>query len=165
MPTIHAHKAEARLTLKSQLEDLSLVWPWVDTLARVHAIPDDTHFAIHLCLEEVLSNIIRHGYRGDPNQTITIRFIPDGTNELTFIIEDNAPPFSPIQPADPREASAPARELTLDELEPGGQGLRLLRRFAGTLAYEQLAGGNRLTITFPLTPPDSNHTLPHVNES
>ena len=72
MPETYAHKADARLTLTSRLADLALVRPWVDALAVEHALPQDTVFAIHLCLEEALSNIIRHGYGGEPNHAITI---------------------------------------------------------------------------------------------
>ena len=59
---------EPRLTLKSQLEDLTLVWPWVEAIADRYSVPADTQFAIQLCLEEALSNVIRHGYQGQPNQ-------------------------------------------------------------------------------------------------
>ena len=37
---------EPRLTLQSQLEDLTLVWPWVEALAVRYSIPADTQFAI-----------------------------------------------------------------------------------------------------------------------
>src|SRR5580698_3630589 len=63
---------EPLLTLKSQIEDLTLVWPWVEALAARYSIPAETQFAIELCLEEALSNIIRHGYPGHANQSISI---------------------------------------------------------------------------------------------
>lgn len=148
MPEMHTHKAEERLSLRSRLADLALVWPWVDDLAAEHAIPEDTHYAINLCLEEALANIIRHGYAGEPNHAITISFTLDGKNGLTFIVQDNAPHFSPCWPMEPQEQQSP-----INRFEPGGQGLRLMRRFAGTLAHEKLSGGNRLTIGFPVAPP------------
>jgi serine/threonine-protein kinase RsbW len=150
MPETYAHKADARLTLTSRLADLALVRPWVDALAVEHALPQDTVFAIHLCLEEALSNIIRHGYGGEPNHAITIDFTSSGKSALTFIIEDSAPPFRPIEPAEAQQAPAPT---SLDELIPGGQGIRLMRRFAGSLAWETLPHGNRLTIGFSIAPP------------
>jgi anti-sigma regulatory factor (Ser/Thr protein kinase) len=36
----------------------------------------------------------------------------------------------------------------LDNIQVGGQGIRLLRRFADTLAYSSTPTGNRLTIGF-----------------
>jgi serine/threonine-protein kinase RsbW len=139
----------SRLTLQSRLDDLALVWRWVEALAAEHAVPADTQFAIHLCLEEALSNIIHHGYRGEPNHAITVDCTvdcaPGGAHELTFVVEDQAPPFDPLAPSAVEEAPVPA---SIDELRPGGQGIRLLKKFAGSLAYQRLAGGNRLTIRF-----------------
>jgi anti-sigma regulatory factor (Ser/Thr protein kinase) len=140
-----AHKAETRLTLESRLADLARVWPWVDELAAEYGIPADTRYAIDLCLEEALSNIIRHGYAGEPGHDIAICFTPRGENGLTFSIRDHAPPFAPGEPAESWEAPA-----SIDQIEAGGQGIRLMRKFAGALAYEQLPDGNRLTISFPV---------------
>lgn len=67
----------------------------------------------------------------------------DEVTGLTFTIEDQAPPFAPVELTEPQEAH------TLEEIAPGGQGIRLMLRFAGTLVYEQLPGGNCLTIGFP----------------
>ncbi|MGO9317677.1 MAG: ATP-binding protein [Terracidiphilus sp.] len=146
MPGKCAHKAATRLTLKSQLAELSRVWPWVDALAAEFEIPGETHDAINLCLEEALSNIIRHGYRGQPDHAITIDFISLGTS-LTFTIEDQAPHFAPTEPVDLRAATS------IEEYRPGGLGVQLMQRFAGTLQWEPLPQGNRLTIGFAVARP------------
>ena len=109
MPEMCANKAEARLTLKSQIQDLALLWPWLDALALEYKIPANTLFAINLCLEEAISNVIRHGYAGQPNNTITVDCTPAAENWLTFIVEDSAPHFAPADsdPATARESIAP----------------------------------------------------------
>lgn len=137
---------EPRLTLKSQLDDLALVWPWVEALAACYSVPADTQFAIQLCLEEALSNIIRHGYQGRLDQPITITCEPNGVAELVFVIEDLAPPFDPFA-ATP--APAPS---SIEDLEPGGQGIRLIQKFASRADYQQLPQGNRLTLAFAIPP-------------
>jgi anti-sigma regulatory factor (Ser/Thr protein kinase) len=142
---------EPRLTLKSQLQDLTLVWSWVEALARRYSVPADTQFAIQLCLEEALSNIMRHGYQGQPSQSIAIECAPSGVEnadggELVFTVEDHAPPFDPFAAA---PAAAPA---SIQELQPGGQGIRLMRTFASRLAWQQLPDGNRLTLAFAIPP-------------
>ena len=141
-----------RLTLKSRLEDLTLVWSWVEALARRYSIPSDTEFAIQLCLEEALSNVMRHGYQGQPNQSITIDCAPsgvenEGVEELVFTVEDHAPPFDPFAAA---PAPAPA---SIQDLQPGGQGIGLMRKFATRIDYQQLPDGNRLTLAFAIPPP------------
>lgn len=140
---------EPRLTLKSQLEDLPLVWPWVEALAARYSIPTDTQFAIQLCLEEALSNIIRHGYQGQANQCITVECAPSGVAELVFTVEDHALHFDPLAPFTAAPAPVPA---SIQELLPGGQGIRLMRKFASRLAWQQLPNGNRLTLAFAIPP-------------
>jgi len=137
---------DLRLTLRSCLDDLTLLWSWVDALGAEYAIPADTHFAIHLCLEEALSNIIRHGHREDPGHLITVGCDESAPNHLVFTIEDQAPPFNPLESAD-EPASVPS---SIDDLVPGGRGIQLLRKFAGSLAYQRLPGSNRLSIGFTI---------------
>ncbi len=147
MPAENTLKPAPRLILKSQLDDMALLWPWVEALAVEYAIPSATLFGVHLCLEEAISNVIRHGYRGQPGNTITVDCASPAPRELFFTVEDQAPPFDPVTASliEDEPVSSPA-----DYLRPGGRGILLMRSFAGTLAYQRLAAGNRLTIGFAL---------------
>ena len=140
-----AHTTEDRLTLRSQLSELSQLPAWIERLALEHAIPHDTQFAMNLCLEEVLSNIIRHGYAGSPDHSIAIRFTKSAEDRFVLAVEDDAPHFNPLD----------APELptvgTHDQEGIGGQGIRLLRRFAETLEYRATPSGNRLIMSFSAT--------------
>ena len=144
-------KPVPRLTLKSQLEDMAALWPWVEAIVAEHAISPDTAFAIHLCLEEAISNVIRHGYSGQPGHSLTVDYASPNAHELVFTVEDQAPAFDPLDPSLIEELPAPSAE---DFLRPGGRGILLMRRFASSIAYQRLensnGGGNRLTIGFVL---------------
>ncbi len=143
MPQPNQAGPQPRLTLQSRLDELARLWPWVEALAAAYAIPPDTQFAIQLCLEEALSNIIRHGYLSQPGQPIHVACAA-GSDDLVFTVEDHAPAFDPLAL---EETTAPT---SLDQLLVGGHGIRLMRKFAGALAYQRLPGGNRLTIGFAL---------------
>jgi serine/threonine-protein kinase RsbW len=151
MPAEDTAKHVSRLTLKSQLDDMALLWPWVEALIAQFAIPSDTAFAIHLCLEEAISNVIRHGYNGDPGHTLTVDCASPNAHEFVFTIEDQAPPFDPLEPEHIEELVEPSPE---DFLRPGGRGIFLMRKFASTIKYERIetgkGGGNCLTIRFVL---------------
>jgi len=141
-------RSEPRLTIQSRLDDLALLWPWVESLAADFTIPANTLYAIHLCLEEALSNIIRHGYQGRPGQPITVEFASRG-GEAEFTVDDQAPPFNPLAQPDVDARPAPA---SIDDFPIGGLGIGMMRKFAASLAYQRLPAGNRLTMRFPLGP-------------
>ena len=145
MPEEHTVKPEPRLTLQGQLDELARLWPWVEALAAEYNLPADTQFAIQLCLEEALSNIVRHGQSDQP---ITVDYSTSaGNRELLFTLEDHGPAFNPLALSAAEETPAPA---SIDQLQVGGRGIPLMRKFAGSLAYQRLPGGNRLTIGFTL---------------
>jgi serine/threonine-protein kinase RsbW len=139
------------LQLDSQLAELSRVQPWIEALADQYAFGQDVRFAMQLCMEEALANVVMHGYRNEPGHPIVIRS-SISAHALHFAIDDKAPPFVPAEPELRNDATASA---SLESIQPGGNGLRLLHRFAGSLAYERLSDGNRLTIGFPLPSNDS----------
>lgn len=130
------------MTLASKLSEIARIPPWLENLASRDAIPEFTRFAMDLCLEEVLSNIIQHGHDGASHHRILVSYENPRKGTFTLIVEDEAPPFNPLLVQDspfPR---------SLEEIPEGGQGIRLLKRFADTIDYEPRPTGNRLTISF-----------------
>lgn len=73
MPESSAHTQEEQLNLSSRLAELNRVALWVESLAVEHDLPPELVFAVNLCMEEALSNVIRHGYGGEPDHAIAIR--------------------------------------------------------------------------------------------
>jgi anti-sigma regulatory factor (Ser/Thr protein kinase) len=140
------NRLQDRIELDSRLTELTRVQPWIEALADHYCLSEDTRFAVHLCLEEALANVVMHGYRNEPGHPIVIRSLVSA-GDLLFVIEDQAPAFTPGEPTTPGDAAAP---VSLESIEPGGNGIRLLYRFAGSVAYERFADGNRLTIGFPI---------------
>ena len=131
-----------RLELRSRMSELAQIFPWIERLASRHAIPANTQFAMNLCLEEVLSNIIRHGYSGQAGHSIFVRFASPRKDYYIFSVEDEAPPFNPVEAPELPALNA------LDDIGEGGQGIRLLRQFADALEYQSTPTGNRLNIGF-----------------
>src|ERR1700688_953210 len=123
--------SEERLILRSRLAELAQLLPWIERLASRHMIPPSTQFAINLCLEEVLSNIIQYGYSGRQDHSIAIHFASPRKDYFVFVVEDEAPPFNPVDAPELPALNSPGE--ILEETPIGGQGLRLLRRFADAL--------------------------------
>lgn len=134
------------LHLDSRLTELSRVRPWMETIAERYGLSEELRFAIYLCLEEVLANVVLHGYRSEPGRPIDIHsWVSEGT--LYFAVDDEAPLFVPVDPISQKDST----EIpNLESIQPGGNGIHLLHRFAGTVDYERTPHGNRLKIGFAL---------------
>src|ERR1700676_579358 len=132
-------QAEDRLFLRSQLSDMAQISPWVESLASRYAIPENIGFAINLCLEEAVSNIIRHGYGADSDSSVIVRFTTPKQKLFVFIVEDDARHFNPLDVLPPNAGG---------KLRVGGLGIHFLRHFANKLEYELTPTGNRLRIVF-----------------
>jgi serine/threonine-protein kinase RsbW len=131
-----------RLVLCGGLSETCRLSEWVQSLAARYCIDDELEFAIHLCLEEAVSNIIRHGYPPGTIEPVTVEFSCPREGGLMFTVEDSARPFNPVL-----EPVMPLLD-TGDELTIGGRGVRLLRAFAHALEYDRTTTGNRLRIGF-----------------
>lgn len=143
-PEMQTEESQDLLVLDSRLSELSRVQSWAEELADRLNLNQKTRYAIRLCLEEALANIVIHGYRSESGHPVVIRrWLAVGM--LYFAIEDQAPPFAQEEDARGTDAREPA---SLESLTPGGNGIPLLRHFAGYLGYVRLPEGNRLTIGF-----------------
>ena len=71
---------------------------------------------IAMAVDEACQNIIRHGYRWDPEGTIELRMERSG-QELVLFLADSAPTVDPTR----------VKPRNLDEPRPGGIGTHLIR--------------------------------------
>jgi len=141
------NEIQDRLTLRSELSEIARIPPWIEALAASYSISPNTQFAMNLCLEEALSNVIRHGYGGAANRSLRVSFAaPRGSFE--FVVEDEAPAFNPLNVPN---------GVALDpdgQIRIGGQGIHLMRQFADRIQYERTATGNRLLLSFSARGPE-----------
>lgn len=108
----------------------------VEYLARWGACADRaTVYAFELVLEEWLTNVFRHG----GGTSVTVELECDGQRmRLRFVDDGRA--FNPTE--------APERVVPqdLDEAEPGGLGLFLIRRYSRNWSYSREAGLNVMQV-------------------
>jgi serine/threonine-protein kinase RsbW len=138
-------QVQDRIVLDSRLSEMERLPAWIDALALQYGIVAKVGFAIHLCLEEALSNVIRHSYANKGGHRVSVSFTQPQQQYFLFTIDDDAPHFNPL------ELPSPAL-IGQDITQIGGQGIRLLRGFSNSLEYEATPTGNRLRIGFSDAP-------------
>ena len=79
-----------RIVLRRALSEIARIPAWVEKLV-IHPPPNESvQFAINLCLEEAISNVIRHGYvSGEADSQVMLEFAQPREGYLVFTIEDD----------------------------------------------------------------------------
>ena len=130
----------SRLVLQSDLAELQRLAAWIEGWARKD-VSSDLSFAVQLCLEEAVANVIMYGGMSDARLKIVIEVERNGTTLVARVV-DNGRQFDPTQVPPP---SIPA---SLAEAKIGDLGIHLMRSFASGMHYERRDGCNRLTLRF-----------------
>lgn len=97
----------------------------------------------HLAIEEMATNILKYGYddNGVHEILLLLRIEP---GVLLIELQDDGHEFNPL------EAPEPDLTLPIEQREPGGLGIHLVRKMAAKVDYQRCAGQNRLTIKIPV---------------
>ena len=132
---LHEMVCEAR---RERLADLLA---FVDRACARAALTPDVAHDVRLATEEVVANVIEHGYAGSETPgPITLHFRRDA-RQVVVTVDDLAPPFDPatIRPAD---LTAP-----LEQRGIGGLGWHFVNHVMDEVRHEHRhPRGNRLTL-------------------
>ncbi len=107
---------------------------------RLRSVPFDENqlFQLDLAVFEILINIVRYGYPGEPGEILlAVRLEAEA---VSLEIRDHGIPF------DPQAAARPALEDILGGRKKGGLGIHLARTFSDGMAYRREGAENVLTL-------------------
>lgn len=133
-------KARAKMSVTSEMKNLTAVSDFVTEFARRQRICEDDTFALQTAIDEACANVVDHAYRGKPDGKMQIECaLSDG--QVTVTIVDHGIPF------DPRSVPRPDVSAPLQKRQEGGLGLYLMERLMDSVKFEfDPAKGNRLTM-------------------
>jgi len=147
-----------RMELRSNAEVLCVVRSATARLAELLGFSDSDSHLVILAVDEALTNIIRHAYKGERERCIEVTFrllsktggrVPQRTLEIVLL--DDGVPVDPK-----RLRPRPLKEVPIDELKPGGLGLYFIRKNMDRVEFRRLGGRNLLRLTKAL-PPAGSH--------
>jgi anti-sigma B factor antagonist len=113
------------------------------TMAGVRRLSGEAEYALRLCLEEAVTNIVNHATpeAGAERDSVALHLLANA-GTLLLSIEDHCGAFNPLDTPLP-EPDSPAPE------GEGGLGITLLRRHADQVSWERVGMTNRLSIRLP----------------
>jgi serine/threonine-protein kinase RsbW len=130
---------EHRLEIGTATPELRRLSAWLHDLLQ-DALPRDALFALDLGLHEAVANAMAYAFpdRGAHTIAVTMRLLKD---RVEIEVEDDGIPFDPLAVT---PSPLPTR---LEDVMPGGNGIRLMRRFLDGLSYSRASGHNHLLMT------------------
>ncbi|MFI7386475.1 ATP-binding protein [Streptomyces sp. NPDC049813] len=127
------------LCVPATIESLEPVAGFVLGLGERARLPESSLYRLRLAADELATNIVLHGYHGEPGSITVDGGIDPGQVWVRF--QDDAPAFDPRQGM--RE---PARDVPLEERQIGGLGVFLAFTAVDVFEYELVAGRNVSTL-------------------
>ena len=97
-----------------------------------------SHYRLQLAVDEVVTNIIVHGYQESGLEGKVDLSAEIDDRALTIIVEDTAKPFDPTKAKPPENLDKP-----LEERNIGGLGVYLALKSVDQFTYEYKDGRNR----------------------
>lgn len=128
------------MVLHSDLAELKRLAAWIEGWAR-QGVSSDVSFAVQLCLEEAVANVIMYGGVSAARLKIVIEIERNDTTLVARVV-DNGRQF------DPTQVPPPSMPASLEQAKIGDLGIHLMRSFATGMHYERRDGCNRLTLRF-----------------
>ena len=117
---------------------------WLEECGRLQAVPAADIARLELCLNEALANVLKHGGAEAAQSGIGLALKlsrSGGVHTARLTVTDAGARFNPL------DHVTRSRPASLEEAEPGGLGIAMMRIHSDTLDYRYLDGRNRLAFS------------------
>lgn len=133
--------ARSSIVLLNHRSELRRLSHFVEHFSAAHGLSEDDAANINLVLDEIVTNVMRHGYedRGEHEIHVTLGF-DRGVAEIE--VRDDGKAFDPFTQAPP-----PKLDVPIEERPIGGLGVYIVRELVDTTAYRREDGRNVVTMT------------------
>ena len=138
MAVTHLHS----IVLTNSLSEIERLSQFVDRVSAERSLTADDNANLQLLLDEIVSNVIRHGFDGQPDHRILVSLAITGAT-ASIEVNDDGRAFNPMD-APPPNFEAPIEERI------GGLGIHIVRSIAQAIEYRRSNGHNVLTVTTKL---------------
>lgn len=140
MTTEHSDAKTFSLQLPAEFDHLPIFLDHVRQTAQVAGLADAQGTRLELAVEEALVNVFNYAYARQDNPGVVICRVGVEEDGLMVEIVDEGPPFDPLARPDPDTA------LELEQRQPGGLGIFMIRQLTDEVSYRREEDQNVLTI-------------------
>ena len=117
----------------------------IDEFGEAAELGREDRHKLTLIVEELFTNTVNHGHRGDSDAPVFITFEED-QGDIHLIYEDSAPPFDPLAAGKRTDI-----ESTVKERRVGGLGIFITIGLTEQVDYSYVEGRNRICLRLVAT--------------
>jgi anti-anti-sigma factor len=147
------------LTFSADLAELARVMQMIDDFCAGMAVSAADASALQLALEEIVTNVITHGYLSDPSHSFTVGLEAISADRIRAVVTDDAPAYNPL--AQPEVNTT----LPLEARPVGGLGVHLVKKVMDVCLYEHRDGRNFFFIERKLRRASGTAATIHISTS
>ena len=129
--------ASASAVFVNQKAEIGRLAQFVDRFGEEQHLSADDVMSLNLVLDEVVMNIINHGYDDAGEHQIPVTLALDG-DVVTIRVEDDGRPFNPL------DAPPPNLDVPIEERQVGGLGIHIVRSVMDDVEHRRDGGRNVL---------------------
>src|SRR4051812_6168956 len=133
------HEGNITLRLRAEVPEIERLNRLVRQFGELHELPGRTLYAVALALDELVSNVVLHGFDDPIGQEITVSIEVSG-REVHGVVSDAGREFDPLN------APPPDLDLPLEQRSLGGLGIHIVRSLMDHTEYRRENGKNFLTV-------------------
>jgi serine/threonine-protein kinase RsbW len=133
------YKEQMCMTLKNDLSEIERMSQLLAEFGERWHLPAKPLLDLNLAIEEVVANVITHGYEDYEEHQIGVTISLED-KDITVKVEDDGRPFNPLEFPEP-DLTRPLEEKAL-----GGLGIHLVRNLTDGLDYKRQQAKNLLVM-------------------
>lgn len=133
------HEGSITVRLPADLREVDRLNRVIRQFGDLHEVPSRVLYAVNLALDEVVTNVVRHGFENAKDQEVVAR-VTAASGEVTTEVSDAGRAFNPL------DVPAPNLDAPLSERTLGGLGIHLVRNLMDAVEYRREDGKNVLTM-------------------
>lgn len=130
--------------IKGIIEEISYLESIIESIGSQWNLNEKIKFKLNLVLEEILSNVIFHGFESANEKNYILSELELLNNEIQIRIIDNAKEFNPLL-----KESEPVNK-PIEEQSVGGLGIHLVKNMTVFMKYNRKNELNQLTLSITL---------------
>jgi serine/threonine-protein kinase RsbW len=133
------HAVRHRISVPASYAGLKDLFDECCRFAEQHGLSDAVRHDMYVAVEELVSNVMRHGGRPGVRPRVTVAAVITH-GDLRVTVADNAPAFNPLT------VPTPDLDEPLGDRSVGGLGIHLVRTLMDDVRYRRQNGRNHVRL-------------------